>query len=316
MAASQHETIANRLSQILIKLNQGDHLAPAELAEEFGTHIRTIQRDLKVRMAYLPLIKTRGRYHLEPSYLGKLNFKDIERFAKIVGVKGLFPSMSSDFLKELLGVQNELPWRVQGHYYEDLSTNQGLFDRIKDAIKNYRSLKIGLLKNGEIKEYHDVRPYKLINTKGIWYLAGIHEAKLKTFGVGRIKYIDFNEWTFEPDPKIKNKVEAQEGIWDGEQEQRVTLLINNIAAEYFRRRQLIPYQKIIHEHASGSILIETTIGHPNQILPIVRYWMPNITIQSPIYLQKLLKENIQEYLGIICADKQNSQNQEGVEINE
>jgi predicted DNA-binding transcriptional regulator YafY len=53
MTQGHHDTIAYRLSQILMKLNQGDHLDPAELAEEFGTHIRTIQRDLKVRMAYL-----------------------------------------------------------------------------------------------------------------------------------------------------------------------------------------------------------------------------------------------------------------------
>jgi predicted DNA-binding transcriptional regulator YafY len=78
MTEPQHDTIAYRLSQILIKLNQGDHLDPAELAEEFGTHVRTIQRDLKVRLAHLPLLKTRGRYCLEPAYLGKLNFNDIE----------------------------------------------------------------------------------------------------------------------------------------------------------------------------------------------------------------------------------------------
>lgn len=54
MTRGQHDTIAYRLSQILIKLNQGDHLDPSGLAEEFGTHVRTIQRDLKVRLAYLP----------------------------------------------------------------------------------------------------------------------------------------------------------------------------------------------------------------------------------------------------------------------
>jgi predicted DNA-binding transcriptional regulator YafY len=92
MSQGQHDTIAYRLSQILIKLNQGDHLDPADLAEEFGTHIRTIQRDLKVRMAHLALLKTRGFYHLDPAYLGKLNFNDIERFATLAGVKVLPPT--------------------------------------------------------------------------------------------------------------------------------------------------------------------------------------------------------------------------------
>ena len=128
MATGQHDTIAYRLSHILIKLNLGDHLDPAELADEFGTHVRTIQRDLKVRLAYLPLLKTRGRYHLEPAYLGKLNFKDIERFANLAGVKGLFPSLSRDFLQELLTDQLQPPWLVRGHHYEDITEQQGIFN--------------------------------------------------------------------------------------------------------------------------------------------------------------------------------------------
>jgi len=151
MTQGHHDTIAYRLSQILIKLNQGDHLDPDELAAEFGTHVRTIQRDLKVRMAYLPLIKSAGRYHLESAYLGKLNFNDIERFATLAGVKGLFPSLSRDFLKEALGEQSDPAWLVRGHHYEDLSGHQEIFDRLKDAITQSRVLDINLLKDGKIK---------------------------------------------------------------------------------------------------------------------------------------------------------------------
>jgi predicted DNA-binding transcriptional regulator YafY len=109
MAHGQHDTIAYRLSNILIKLNQGDHLNPDELADEFGVHVRTIQRDLKVRMAYLPLLKTRGRYHLDASQLGKLSYRDIERFAAIVGVNGLFPLLDRNVIKDLLVNRSNSP---------------------------------------------------------------------------------------------------------------------------------------------------------------------------------------------------------------
>lgn len=296
MPKSQHDTIAYRLSQILLKLNQGDHLDPAELAGEFGTHVRTIQRDLKVRLAYLPLLKTRGRYHLEPAYLGKLNFKDIERFATLSGVKGLFPSLSRDFLQSVLSEQTEHPWLVRGHHYEDLTGHGAVFDQLEEAIRQKRVLSLEMFKDGKIKAYKEVLPYRLINTKGIWYLAALHEGKLKTFGVGKIHSVDVQAETFAHDPSVVSSVETQEGIWHSSQLQRVLLSVAPEVAEYFKRRQLVPHQKLLQEAADGRLIVETNVGHKNQILPIVRYWIPNIRIEFPLDYQKILEDDLKIYL--------------------
>jgi predicted DNA-binding transcriptional regulator YafY len=295
MTEPQHDTIAYRLSQILIKLNQGDHLDPAELAEEFGTHVRTIQRDLKVRMAYLPLLKTRGRYHLEQTYLGKLNFKDIERFATLAGVKGLFPTLSRDFLQGVLSDQTEQPWLVRGHHYEDLSAHGAVFDKLEEAIRQRRILALEMIKDGQVRCYQAVKPYRLINTKGIWYLAAVHEGKVKTFGIGKIKSVDVQAETFTHDPSVTSSVETQEGIWNSSQLQKVVLSVAPEAAEYFKRRQLIPHQRIIEEKVDGTLLIETQVGHQNQILPIVRYWIPSVRIEYPLTLRKILNDSLLNY---------------------
>lgn len=65
MRIGNHDTLLYRLAQMLVKLNQGEKLDLQALADEFGVNLRTIQRDLNVRFAYLPLAKTEGRYHLE-----------------------------------------------------------------------------------------------------------------------------------------------------------------------------------------------------------------------------------------------------------
>ena len=57
MAAGSHDTLVYRLAQMLVKLNQGERLDPQALADEFGVNLRTIQRDLNERFAYLPLEK-------------------------------------------------------------------------------------------------------------------------------------------------------------------------------------------------------------------------------------------------------------------
>lgn len=299
MAQGHHDTIAYRLSQVLIKLNQGDHLDPAELAEEFGTHVRTIQRDLKVRLAYLPLLKTRGRYHLEPAYLGKLNFKDIERFASLAGVKGLFPSLNRDFLKELLGEQAQVRWLVRGHHYEDLSHQQGVFGQLEDAVAQNRLLTLHMLKDGQLKPYLSVQPYRLVNTKGIWYLAAVHGGKLKTFGIGKIKSVQGQAETFTRDAGIEDAVQTEEGIWHSSQPQKVLLSVAPAAAEYFKRRQLVPHQKVIAESLDGTLTVETIVGHPNQILPIVRYWIPSVRIVSPLIWRNDLVNQLRVYLNSI-----------------
>ena len=56
----KHDTLVYRLSEVLTKLNQGEALDPQALADEFGVNLRTIQRDLNVRFAGLPLIKANG----------------------------------------------------------------------------------------------------------------------------------------------------------------------------------------------------------------------------------------------------------------
>ena len=120
---STHDTLVVRLAQMLVKLNHGEKLDPLALALEFGVNKRTIQRDLNERFTYLPLIKTNGKYHLEANYLGKLNTKDIEKFAALAGVNGLFPNLSDQFLTDVFNseTKSKPSLIVKGHDYEDLS---------------------------------------------------------------------------------------------------------------------------------------------------------------------------------------------------
>ena len=88
MTTGNHDTLVYRLAQMLVKLNQGGILELQALADEFGVNLRTVQRDLNERFAYLPRQKTEGRYRLDPVFLGKPSTRDIERFACLAGGVG------------------------------------------------------------------------------------------------------------------------------------------------------------------------------------------------------------------------------------
>ena len=96
--AKSHDTLALRLSLILTKLNNGESFTAKELAEEFNVNIRTIQRDIKDRLAYIPIQKNGDYYSMESYVLGKLSFEDIKNFATLSGIKSLYPSLSNKFI--------------------------------------------------------------------------------------------------------------------------------------------------------------------------------------------------------------------------
>ena len=79
-----HDTLALRLSLILTKLNSGESFTARELAEEFNVSARTIQRDIKERLSYIPIEKNGDHYSMESYALGKLSFEDIKSFADVI----------------------------------------------------------------------------------------------------------------------------------------------------------------------------------------------------------------------------------------
>lgn len=296
MTTSSHDTLVYRLAQILIKLNQGEKLEPLGLADEFGVNLRTIQRDLNVRFAYLPLIKTGSRYHLDPTFLGKLSTRDIERFASLAGVRGLFPSFSDDFLRDIFDSRIQSALLVKGHQYEDIAGKEILFRQLEQTIITRRKIAFSYRREKDIKDYTGIEPYKMVNHKGIWYLAAKDNGKLKTFGFTRIDGLMVSESHFDADPSVDSHLADEDGIWFGATKTEIRLRIAKDVASYFRRRKLIANQVIEEELDDGGLIVSAKVGHPNQVLPIVRYWIPHIRILGPEGLQLEMEQEIQSYL--------------------
>lgn len=295
--AKAHDTLVYRLSEILTKLNQGVSLDPQALAEEFGVNLRTIQRDLNVRFAGLPLVKTNGRYQMDHAHLGKLTLRDIERFAAFTGVSGLFPELSGQFIKEVLASNAGDAWLVRGHNYEDLREHRALFTLLEQAIVARHTVHFRYNKtDGETRVRSAVQPYKLINQKGIWYLAAWNEGKLKSFAISRMQALMLDETIFEPRIDVEKELARSDGIWLGGARHRVLIQVNRAAASFFRRRKLIPNQIIETETEGGDILVSSTIVHSDEILPIMRYWIPHVRIVEPPQYQLLLEQGLSDYL--------------------
>lgn len=297
MSAGNHDTLVYRLAQMLVKLNQGEKLDPQALADEFGVNLRTIQRDLNERFAYLPLERTDGRYHLDATFLGKLSTRDIERFAGLAGIRGLFPSLSDDFLRDIFDTRIQSALLVKGHAYENLAGKESSFRELEQAIVAHRLIAFDYAKEAGTKFYTDIAPYKLVNHKGIWYLAAKDGEKLKTYAFTRIERVRILDKQFTPDHGINKTLAEEDGICLSEDKKEIVLKVAHEVAGYFKRRKLIANQVIEKKLEDGGLIISARVGHANQIMPIVRYWIPHIRIISPEVLQGEMEQELAGYLG-------------------
>ena len=294
MSTGGHDTLVRRLALILVKLNQGEKLDPKQLADEFNVNLRTIQRDINQRFGYLPLEKAEGKYSLNPAFLGRLTLRDVEQFAGLAGVRGLFPSLSEEFFREIFDVRVETAWVVKGHSYENLAGRENDFRQLEQAISARERITFHYPSGGVHKAY-EVEPYKLINNRGVWYLAARHKGTVKTFSFSKLERLQLTDVVYVFDPAVVEALTKEDGVWFSGRSIDVLLEVDKEAAHYFKRRKLIANQVIEDELADGSLMLSTIVGHANQILPIVRYWIPNVRICSPDWLRQELVQGLYDY---------------------
>jgi len=296
MTEGTHDTLVYRLASTLIKFNQGEHIDPNLLAHEYGVTLRTIQRDLNVRFAYLPIQKTNGLYHLDPIYLGKLTRQDIDRFAGLAGIKGLFPSLTDEFLEQIFDTTAVSSLAVRGHNYEKMKGKEKQFSLLDKSISLNKHITFHYLKKGSLKKYLNLCPYKLINDKGIWYLMALDGDKTKTFSFTKISQLHVNQTHFKPKPKFQRLIAEDDSVWVSEDKIDVLLSISKEVADYFLRRKLIANQVIEEQLDDGGLILSTKISHFDQLTPIIKYWIPHIQVKSPNELKLELETQLKNYL--------------------
>ena len=292
---SIHERLADRLANILTKLNMGYQLSIKELAFEFGVSTRTISRDFDRLNTYLPLLQDNEskKFYLDSNYLGKIAPKDIRNFAQLSGISHLYPSLDMSFLRELLDSRAHQIYSAKGYSFEDASQFKELFKVLGKAIQEQRQ--IGFIYKGEPRL---VQPYRLIHHHGSWYLAAVRKNQLRTY---RISHIQLMHATHEypqfiPDQNIVKLVEDDDSIWFGQDKQEIILSIDSQVAFYFKQRSILPEQQIVRELGDGGLLVSSKINHDMQLLPLIRFWIPHLKIVNPGRLQDEMEKGLNEYI--------------------
>lgn len=286
--------LAFRLAGILTKLNRGDRLEISRLAEEFNVETRTINRDLRDRFAFLDWDEFGPKYYsLAKSSLGRLYQEDIERFAHFASIQNLFPKNDRDFFQGQLTQSIH----IKGHNYEDLSHKSHEFDLIQSAIEQCQYINFSYLKNNsETPKDYKLAPYILLNRNGIWYLVGLDHGQTKTFCFSQMEKLCVLKETFEMDASILEDIKNTDSIYYGNQLAEVLIHVDAEKSIYFKRRDLLPNQSIVEEKENGDLIVKSERVNQQEILSLMRYWIPNVKILAPNGLQEALNDSLRAYL--------------------
>lgn len=289
MSQEQDKTI-ERLIRILGMLTNGERVTTKDLAEEFSVSIRTIQLDLNQRLSFLPILKEKGFYSLESYALGKLSFQDINNFAILSGIHGLYPSLDQNFIVDILNERVNKALLIKGGNYESIVDYLEQFEQIELAIIKHHKIAFGYKDKARV-----VEPYKLMNTNNIWYLLATEQGDLKSFTFTKLQSLALADESFKPDSSILETINKNETVWYSKKEIQVILEVDIVAAEYFLRRDLLPAQILLKQNSNG-LTLSTKVAYDDEILQIVKQWIPHIKIISPEYLQEKLHEDLIHYL--------------------
>jgi len=285
------DKLAIRFLYIITQLNSGEKLTPKELALKFDVTERIIQKDLNERLnQFLPITKENGKYFLESFLIGKLGYEDIKNFAMLSGIKKLYPSLEDNFLSDVLNKKINDSCLVKGASYEDISDKREEFDLIRVAIT---------LKHQLTFIYNDkeriINPYKLVNNDDIWYLVGDEDGQLKTYSFTKISNLLKTENKFQANGEFLEIINKNQANWFSQDSINVILEIDTDVSEYFLRRELLPNQTVL-KNTKEKLVLKTKVSYDDEILKIVRYWIPHIKIIEPGYLQEKLLNELNLYI--------------------
>ena len=121
------------------------------------------------------------------------------------------------------------------------------------------------------------------------------EGKLKNFTLSKIKRIKIKGDIFAANAEFLKRIEKNDTNWFSDDKFKVTLEIKNEAMEYFKRKEFLPNYEVEQED-EDKIIISTEVAYDDEILRVVKYWLPFIRIVESLNLKDKFKILLTDYL--------------------
>jgi predicted DNA-binding transcriptional regulator YafY len=292
-----------RHAEILERLENAEELSIGELAREWNVDPKTIQRDFDKLKQIYPGRVERGED--KKRYRKPLSRRAQNDGDMVLGMlESMVKDMGVDFYKKAHPLLERLQRQIKSPFYtrldvEDIGSKFDIVIRLEKAIDQKREVTITYAPyGGKIpKEYSNVRPIKVIVYEGFWYLLAQHDDYTKKFYIKSINSCEINDTLFKHNQKIIDRLENSINVWfsTGEEPYEVRLWVDKEVVVYFERKPVAKNQKL-YKQPDGSAELVLKVTSDEEIYPILKYWMPNVRIIEPEYIQENFEKVLSSYL--------------------
>jgi len=274
--------LLKNLLDLTQRFYNGEKLSAKEIAQIYNVNIRTAQRyPSYLKEAGLDIQKEKTKYFLKMPP----GIENIVDFAKSLNLS--------------LPIVNKLKSSI---YYSKLNLEPidlHKFEVLEEAIKKKQKLKIIYEEfEGYESKLTDVKPLKIVNFDGFWYLLALnYQDEYRRYHIHSMKKIETLKDTFNINEDFLDKIDRKAiNVWYDpfKEPYLVELFLDEVATKFFKR--LPPFKPLyFKEEKDGSSIITVEITRDMEILPFILKWIPRVKVISPEWLVERVEKYIEAY---------------------
>lgn len=297
-----YDKTLTRLVGILTKLSNGEMPTSKELADEYNVSVRTIQKDIKERLYYYPIIKDKEhRFRFEYGYslkrttltndemiflnLALTQFEDVDDIDKV----------KDSIYKKIINKNFYSPYFIKQDDLEDLDIESPFISQLEQIIED-KEIAIITFTN----QQKELELYKIAAFDGFWYLLAkdIEAQKVKVFRLSDIKHIEKTSRYHHTTDKYIEEVlgRVHSAFFEDGNSFDVEVKVYKEIAIYFKNREFLESQEIVKEQEDGSLIVRFSVTHDEDIDNIIKSWLPHIEVLKPERYRKKLLNELKNYI--------------------
>ncbi|NCB10805.1 MAG: WYL domain-containing transcriptional regulator [Erysipelotrichia bacterium] len=289
-----------RYTQIIAKLYSGDKLSNKDLADEFGVSTKTIQRDFAKLVLLFPIFQDKKLWQLKKGFEFREDFS-IEDEITLKLLESTSKSFDESFAKSAEKLLKRIDENIFSPIYtkidiEDISPKLHEIKTIESAINENRKISF-LYQKDENNFKTEVEPYKIVNFEGFWYLVSKRDGALRRYYLKNISDVTTLDEKFKKSKQLQTNLDNALNIWFEETKPyEVELLVSSHIAKYFQRKPISKTQNIKGFDSDGHMQLTLDITDDNELIPLIKYWLPHIKVVSPNELNEKIKKDVEKFL--------------------
>lgn len=296
--------------ELLKQLLEGKKISLKEFSEINDISIRTTQRYIKEIQEIFEdnILKENEQFSfisnlfLEKNIL-TFNKKELEIFVDLSHIFNFdfinrFENLKFDFIKKIEKNYSKV-YLMKQNPIENIFLKKEMFFDIKDAIKNRRYSNIEYESDRKFY-FENSKILRIIFAEGNFYIVVLTNEEinngLKFLRLNFIKSIKLLANSFQKDYEAEDFLKKFQTLFSQYKvpNYKVEIEVDKSIKRFFLQKSFLSSQKIVKDE--DNLILSFDITNDMEILPLVKKWLPNIKILSPLSTKMKLENELKEYL--------------------